>query len=74
MGSSVIGRMLIGIIHFYRLTLGAILPPACRFTPSCSRYAEEAIRRYGPLAGSWLGIKRLARCQPLCNGGYDPVP
>ena len=63
----------IGLIRFYRLTLGAILPPACRFEPSCSRYSEEAVRRYGVLHGVLKTSIRLAKCHPFHPGGLDPV-
>ncbi len=61
-------------IRLYQLTLSRVLPPACRFYPTCSHYAYEAIDRYGVLKGGWLAIGRLARCQPFNPGGYDPVP
>ena len=67
-------RMLMGLIWVYQSTLGPTLPPACRFEPTCSRYAYTAIERHGVLAGTWLAIKRLARCQPWGDSGYDPVP
>lgn len=57
----------------WRHTLGAILPDSCRFTPSCSHYASEALLRRGLLLGSCLALWRVLRCQPLCKGGYDPV-
>lgn len=63
-----------GLIRLYQMTLSRILPPSCRFTPSCSHYGYEAIRKYGALKGGWLAIKRVARCHPLNPGGYDPVP
>jgi putative membrane protein insertion efficiency factor len=63
----------LGLIRLYRLLVSPALPPACRFVPSCSRYAEQAIRRYGALRGSWLGLCRLCRCHPFNPGGYDPV-
>ena len=65
-------------IRFYRRFLSALLPPACRFQPSCSAYALEAIHSHGPLRGLWLAIKRLARCHPITwlggSSGFDPVP
>lgn len=67
-------RMLMGLIWLYQSTLGPTLPPACRFEPSCSRYAYTAIERHGVFGGTWLAIKRLARCQPWGDSGYDPVP
>ena len=62
------------LIRGYQQTISRVLPPACRFTPSCSQYTYEAIRRYGFFRGGWLGAKRLARCHPFNEGGYDPVP
>lgn len=62
------------MIRGYQLTLSPILGGSCRFTPSCSAYASEAIDRHGAFRGSVLVIKRIARCHPLCDGGYDPVP
>jgi putative membrane protein insertion efficiency factor len=56
------------------MTFSRVLPPSCRFTPSCSHYGYEAIRKYGAIKGGWLAIKRVARCHPLNSGGYDPVP
>ena len=66
-------RVAIGLIWLYRLLLSPLLPPACRFVPSCSRYSEQAIRRYGVLRGAWLSLRRLGRCHPFHPGGYDPV-
>lgn len=62
------------LIRLYQLTLSPILPPACRFTPTCSRYAYEALNRFGFFKGSWLAIKRIGRCHPFHPGGPDPVP
>lgn len=66
--------VLMGLIRLYQNTISKTLPPSCRFYPSCSAYSYEAIARYGAVKGGWLAIKRLARCQPLNPGGYDPVP
>lgn len=62
------------LIRLYQLFLSPVLPPACRYAPSCSEYALTAIGRYGAMRGSWLGLKRLCRCHPFHAGGYDPVP
>lgn len=62
------------LIRFYQLTISRVLPPSCRFTPSCSQYGYEAIEKYGFFKGGWLAIKRISRCHPLNPGGYDPVP
>ena len=67
-------RLLMGLIRVYQWTLSPLLGPRCRFYPSCSCYMHAAIERHGVLRGSWLGLKRLARCHPFVDGGYDPVP
>ncbi|HEY4100518.1 MAG TPA: membrane protein insertion efficiency factor YidD [Gemmatimonadales bacterium] len=61
-------------IRGYQRFISPAFPPSCRFTPSCSRYALDAIDRYGALRGGWLAAKRIARCHPWNPGGYDPVP
>jgi len=61
-------------IRVYQVILGPFLGGACRFEPSCSVYAYEAIERFGALRGSWMGLKRLLRCRPFSTSGYDPVP
>jgi putative membrane protein insertion efficiency factor len=65
---------LIGLIKLYRLTVSPWMPPVCRFTPSCSTYALEAVERHGGIRGGWLAARRLARCRPWGGSGYDPVP
>jgi putative membrane protein insertion efficiency factor len=62
------------MIRGYQRTVARILPPSCRFWPSCSQYTLEAIDRYGILKGGWLGARRIARCHPFNPGGFDPVP
>lgn len=69
-----ISRILILIARFWQLGPSRILPPSCRYAPSCSEYAIEAIRKYGAVKGSWLATKRLMRCHPWGGSGYDPVP
>jgi len=70
----VIARGLILLVRGYQVTFGALLPPVCRYEPSCSRYSIEALRRHGALRGGWLTVGRLARCNPWGGMGYDPVP
>lgn len=64
----------IALIRFYQVCISPLLPPACRYTPTCSQYALEAFRKYGPFKGGWLTLRRLIRCHPWGGSGYDPVP
>lgn len=67
-------RILIFFVKFYQNAISPHFPPACRYTPTCSAYAVEALKKYGAMKGSWLALKRIARCHPLGGSGYDPVP
>jgi uncharacterized protein len=67
-------QILLGLIRAYQLTLSPWLGPRCRFYPSCSCYAHTAIKEYGAMRGVWLAVRRLLRCHPFHEGGYDPVP
>jgi uncharacterized protein len=69
-----VARVLLLPIRFYRAWISPVLPPSCRFEPSCSAYAVEALTTHGALRGSWLTVRRLLRCGPWHPGGYDPVP
>ncbi|MDB5985689.1 MAG: hypothetical protein JWR16_742 [Nevskia sp.] len=66
--------ILIGLVRLYQVTISAWLPPRCRFYPSCSTYAIQALERHGAGRGSWLAARRICRCHPLNRGGLDPVP
>ncbi len=66
--------ILIGLIRLYQHALSPLFPPSCRYTPTCSVYAVEAIRRHGVFKGVWLALRRLSRCHPWGGSGYDPVP
>jgi uncharacterized protein len=65
---------LIGLLHIYKYAISPMLGRSCRFHPSCSEYAIEALERHGPAKGLWLAIRRVGRCHPWHPGGYDPVP
>lgn len=67
-------RIMLGMIRFYRRFISPMFPPCCRFTPTCSVYALEAIQKYGALKGGYLAVRRILRCNPFHPGGYDPVP
>ncbi|MBP6015432.1 MAG: membrane protein insertion efficiency factor YidD [Candidatus Promineofilum sp.] len=62
------------LIKLYQKTISRVLPPSCRFTPSCSVYGYQAIEKYGFIKGGWMAVKRISRCHPFNPGGYDPVP
>jgi putative membrane protein insertion efficiency factor len=66
--------LLMGLIRLYQLTFSRVMPPSCRFVPSCSHYGYEAVQKYGAIKGGWMAVRRIGRCHPLNPGGYDPVP
>lgn len=66
--------LLVFLIRVYRRVISPMLPPSCRFYPTCSAYTMDAIQKHGPFRGTWLGVKRISRCHPWNEGGYDPVP
>jgi hypothetical protein len=67
-------RLLLLLVQFYRSCISPLLPPSCRYYPTCSAYAMEAIERYGARRGGWMALRRILRCHPFHVGGYDPVP
>jgi len=67
-------RLLLGALRFYKAQVSPALPAACRYTPTCSEYAMEAVERFGALRGSIMAIRRVLSCNPFSRGGYDPVP
>jgi len=72
--TKLIQNILITFVRLYQLVISPILPPTCRYHPTCSSYAIEALQVHGPVSGAWLAIKRLLRCQPWGGHGFDPVP
>jgi len=73
MSSNLPKSMLIGLVKGYKYLISPLLPPSCRFYPTCSTYTIEAIEKYGAMRGTLLGLTRILRCHPFCRGGYDPV-
>lgn len=71
---SLLKRILLGMVRAYQLFISPVLPPSCRFVPTCSTYMIEAVEKYGVIRGGWLGIRRVLRCHPFSRGGYDPLP
>ena len=67
-------RIGISLVRFYQRRISPLTPPSCRYQPTCSQYTLEAIQKYGLLRGSWMGLRRIARCHPFHPGGHDPVP
>ena len=73
MAEDIIKNILLGSIKLYKHAISPLLPDSCRFVPTCSEYSAEAIERYGAVKGSYLSVRRILRCHPFHNGGYDPV-
>ncbi|WP_101774497.1 membrane protein insertion efficiency factor YidD [Pasteurella oralis] len=67
-------KILIGLIRIYQVVISPLIGPRCRFTPTCSCYGIESLKTHGAIKGSWLTLKRILKCHPLTEGGYDPVP
>ena len=67
-------QILLRLIHFYRRRISPLRPPCCRYIPTCSDYALQAVEKYGAFKGGWLALRRILRCHPFHKGGYDPVP
>jgi len=65
--------LVLSFLQLYKTLISPFLPPACRFEPTCSTYMTQAVEKYGAIKGTWMGVKRILRCQPFCKGGYDPV-
>lgn len=72
--TSLLAKIMLVLIRFYQYAISPMLPPRCRYTPTCSQYAVEAVKKHGALKGGWLAVKRIARCHPLGGSGHDPVP
>lgn len=68
------GILLMGLIRLYQTVISPLLPPSCRYTPTCSAYALTSVERHGVIKGGWLALRRIARCHPWSPGGHDPVP
>ncbi len=67
-------KLLVALVKYYRKNISPLKKPSCRFAPTCSAYALEALEKYGALKGTWLALRRLLKCHPFHKGGYDPVP
>lgn len=74
MARNVLKEMIKGAVRAYQILISSWMPPSCRFYPTCSQYMIQAVERFGPFRGTWLGLRRLARCHPWNDGGYDPLP
>ncbi|RLD25910.1 MAG: membrane protein insertion efficiency factor YidD [Bacteroidetes bacterium] len=71
---NIISKILIGLIKFYQYSISPLIGANCRYSPTCSHYSIDAVKKYGPLKGGWLSLKRIISCNPWGGSGYDPVP
>ncbi|MGH9945939.1 MAG: membrane protein insertion efficiency factor YidD [Pyrinomonadaceae bacterium] len=65
--------LVLDLLGVYKVMISPFIPPACRFEPTCSEYTKQSVEKYGAMRGTWMGLKRILRCQPFCKGGHDPV-
>ncbi|MCC9136702.1 membrane protein insertion efficiency factor YidD [Pontibacter silvestris] len=70
----ILKKIMLGLIWVYRNMISPLTPASCRYTPTCSQYAVDAVNKYGPFKGGWMALKRIGRCNPWGGNGYDPVP
>ncbi len=70
----ILSKILLGLVYFYQTSISPLKPPSCRYTPTCSTYAIQAIKKYGPFKGTYLAVKRILSCHPWGGSGYNPVP
>ena len=70
----ILSAIVLGLVYFYRYSISPLKPPTCRYSPTCSEYAIQAVKKYGTFKGTWLAIKRIGRCHPWGGHGFDPVP
>ena len=74
LAGSILTIVLVALIHVYRFVISPLFPPSCRYHPTCSVYTLDSIKKFGPVKGAWIGLKRIMRCHPWKSGGYDPIP
>ena len=72
--NTLLSKFILALIRFYQYAVSPLIPPRCRYIPTCSQYAVEAVKKYGAFKGGWLALKRIARCHPFGGHGHDPVP
>ncbi|WP_114782530.1 membrane protein insertion efficiency factor YidD [Botryobacter ruber] len=70
----ILQKLVLGLVWMYQHLLSPLTPASCRYTPTCSQYTRDAVKKYGPFKGGWMGLKRIGRCHPWGGSGYDPVP